>query len=269
MLVFPHAKINLGLYITGKRTDGYHNIETIMWPVPWNDLLEAVPSPDGVFSFRQTGQAPEVAEGDNLVVKAWRLMQGLFNLPPAHIHLHKRIPMGAGLGGGSSDAAHTIVLLNRLFDLGLKTRRMASIATKLGSDCPFFIDGKAHFAAGRGELLSQTHVDLSGLFLGIVKPPVHISTAEAYHNVVPSPAPSRWELPGSDPDHWRNTIGNQFEMHLFPKYPEIATIKEDLYHLNAVYASLTGSGSAVYGLFREKPHMSKWFPGYQTWQGQL
>lgn len=269
MLIFPHAKINLGLYITGKRTDGYHNIETIMWPVRWNDLLEAVPSLDGNFSFRQSGSLPEIKGKANLVVQAWELMRGLFDLPPVHIHLHKRIPMGAGLGGGSSDAAYTILLLNRLFGLGLRTRRMMSIASRLGSDCPFFIDGKAHFAAGRGELLSQTHADLSGYFLGIVKPPVHISTAEAYSAIVPSPAPPRWQLPGNDPDQWRKSIGNQFETYLFPKYPELSGIKEDLYHLNAVYASLTGSGSAIYGLFREKPHMSKWFPGYQTWQGQL
>ncbi len=269
MISFPNAKINFGLYITGVRIDGYHNIESILWPVPWKDILEIIPAPDQRFSFRQTGIKIGGESDENLVVRAWELMKDKYDLPAVHIHLHKIIPMGAGLGGGSSDAAHTIMLLNNLFDLKLNVRSMQRYASRLGSDCPFFIDGKPHFVAGTGTLLAQTQANLSGMHIGIVKPEAHISTAEAYANISPAPAPSGWEKPSDDPSCWKKEVRNQFEDYVLEAGAEIGQLKEKLYHLGAVYASLSGSGSAVYGLFQEAPDMKSWFPEEYCWQGQL
>ncbi len=269
MISYPNAKINFGLYITGKRTDGYHNIESVLWPVPWKDILEIIPATDQRFSFEHSGLQVKGDINDNLVVKAWELMKEKYKLQAVHIHLHKNIPMGAGLGGGSSDAAHTIILLNNLFGLKLNVRTMQRHASRLGSDCPFFIDGRAHFVAGTGSLLAQTQVDLNGMHIGIVKPKVNISTAEAYANILSVPAPAGWEKPGHDPADWKKQVRNQFEDYVLEAHPEISQIKEKLYHLGADYASLTGSGSAVYGLFQEAPDMMSWFPAEHCWQGQL
>ncbi|MFO8054663.1 MAG: 4-(cytidine 5'-diphospho)-2-C-methyl-D-erythritol kinase [Bacteroidales bacterium] len=269
MLVFPNAKINFGLYVVALRRDGFHNIESVLWPVPWHDILEIVPSADGRFSFRQTGLELTTPASGNLVVKAWEQMQQAFDLPMVHIHLHKLIPPGSGLGGGSSDAAHTITALNDLFSLGLRSRRMQKLAANIGSDCPFFIDGKPHFVAGTGTLLSETQVDLKGLHIGIVKPDIQISSARAYQEITPSPAPNNWENPGKNPEKWEENVFNQFETYVFREYPGIRAIKDDMTSLKAVYTSLSGSGSAVYGLFQQKPNMAQWFPQFVTWQGQL
>lgn len=269
MVVFPHAKINIGLYIIAKRHDGYHNLESILYPVPWKDILEMIPAPDGQFHFSQSGSGPDTPKEENLVVKTWQLIKKRYDLPEVHIHLHKNIPFGAGLGGGSSDAAHTILAAEELFKLRISIKRKQRLAGKLGSDCPFFIDGKAHFVAGTGDLLAESRLDLSGFHIGIVKPQVSINTAEAYRRIEPAPAPVRWEAPGNDPANWKGKVRNQFEDYVLPQYPEIAQIKDQLYHLGAVFASLSGSGSAVYGLFREAPDMDSWFAGQTTWQGQL
>lgn len=269
MIKFPHAKINFGLYVIASRQDGYHNIESILWPVPWYDILEIIPAPDKRFSFSQSGNSLDVDGSENLVVKAWELMQKKYDLSPVHIHLHKNIPSGAGLGGGSADAAYTILALSELSGLNLSIKRMQMLAAKLGSDCPFFIDEKPHFVAGKGELLAQTQADLRGYHIGIVKPGLHVSTAEAYKNINAAPSPKRWEFPADNPEEWKYKIRNQFEDYLLVEYPHINTIKGKLYDYGAVYASVTGSGAAVYGLFRESPDMKKWFPKESVWQGQL
>ena len=193
MLLFPNAKINFGLYVVAQRNDGYHNIESILWPVPWKDVLEVVPAQDRKFQFIQTGIPLQVNEESNLVVKVWNYMQVKFSLSPVHIHLHKNIPPGAGLGGGSADAAFTIKALSTLFRLDLSVKRMQRLASKFGSDCPFFIDGKPHFVAGTGTLLAQTKLDLSGYHIGIIKPGISISSAKAYQSVDVKPSPAHWE----------------------------------------------------------------------------
>ena len=269
MILFPHAKINFGLYVVASRQDGYHNIESVLWPVPWYDILEIISAPDKQFSFSHSGYFLDVESSENLVVKAWGMMQKKFELTPVHIHLHKNIPSGAGLGGGSSDAAYTIVALNELFKLKMSRKRMQFLAGKLGSDTPFFIDGNPHFVAGKGELLAQTQVDLSGYHIGIVKPELHISTAEAYKNIESAPSPQRWEFPANEPEKWKYQIRNHFEDYLLVEYPQLNKIKEKLYDHGAFYASVTGSGAAVYGLFRESPDIAKWFPKETGWQGQL
>lgn len=269
MLLFPNSKINFGLYIVAKRNDGYHNIESILWPVPWRDILEVVPAPDGKFQFTQTGIPLQITDENNLVVKVWIFMQERFDLSPVHIYLHKTIPSGAGLGGGSSDAAYTIKALNSLFSLKLSTKRMQSFAAKFGSDCPFFIDEKPHFVAGTGTLLAQTKLDLTGYHIGIIKPDISISSAEAYKNIELKSSPSHWENVTSYPYEWRHKVVNQFEEWLMLKNPELMQFKDKLYSHNAFYASLTGSGAAIYGLFEEAPRMNEWFPDMLTWQGQL
>ncbi|MFO8086200.1 MAG: 4-(cytidine 5'-diphospho)-2-C-methyl-D-erythritol kinase [Bacteroidales bacterium] len=269
MISFPNAKINLGLYVVAKRTDGYHNIESVLWPVPWNDVLEIVRSPNGQFEMGVSGISLDVSREENLVFQAWRLMQDHFSLPAVHIHLHKNIPMGAGLGGGSSDAAFTIKMLNQLFALNLSKRKMQSLARKIGSDCIFFIDNIPRFVAGTGELLSETKADPGGYHIGIIKPSAHISTAEAYQNIMARPAPRGWEKRIRDPRLWKEHIHNQFEEYVMAQYPSLLDVKERMYAYGAIYASLTGSGSAIYGLFNEKPDMAKWFPEFLNWQGRL
>lgn len=269
MIIFPNAKINFGLYVTAQRRDGYHNIESVLYPVPWTDVLEIVPAQDQKFHFQYTGRVLDVADDSNLVVQAWEMMRERFDLPDVHIHLHKIIPPRAGLGGGSSDAAHTILLLDKIFNLHLSTKRKQSLASKLGSDCPFFIDGKPHFVAGTGDLLAQSRVNLNGYHIGIVKPDINISTAAAYNAMKPAPVPEKWELVGDNPEQWQQKVRNQFEDYVMENYTEIFSLKKRFYELDAVYASLTGSGLAIYGLFHEAPEMEKWFPELITWHGQL
>ena len=258
MIVFPNAKINVGLRILNRRDDGYHNIESIMVPVKLADALELTPSADGKFGFTSSGIEIEGDPGDNLCVKAFRLMQSRYQLPEVKIHLHKVIPAGAGLGGGSSDAAFTLRLLNRMFSLRLCNQELGSMAAELGSDCTFFIENRPALAGGRGELLSHADFSLHGYQIAIVKPHFPISTAEAYSLVKPSgiglPLP---EIQGADPEKWKDLLINDFELPVIEKWPEIGDLKQQFMDMGAVYASLSGSGSAVFGLFRSFPHALK------------
>lgn len=249
MLVFPNAKINIGLNITGKREDGFHNLETIMIPVPLTDALEFVESKS--LQFDISGLPIEGNSDNNLVLKAYHLIRQQFDIPPLHIHLHKNIPTGAGLGGGSSDGAFMLKMLNDHFNLGLSITELTELAATLGSDCPFFIQNVPVFATGRGEITEPVDVNLKGYYLLLVKPSFGISTQEAYSKVIP--AKSRLSLKALidfSIGQWKSNIRNQFEKTLFPDHPELAEIKETMYKLGAVYASMTGSGSAIYGLFR-------------------
>lgn len=260
MIVYPIAKINLGLLVTEKRPDGFHNIETVFYPVPIQDALEVVKS--DTFSIAITGIDLKEDFEKNLVVKAYQLLQSDFQLPPVKIHLHKNIPVGAGLGGGSSDAAYMLLLLNELFQLKLSEEQLLAYALQLGSDCPFFIQQKPAFARGRGELLEEVQVNLSDYYLAVVKPPIHISTPEAYKNIVPGM--SRMSLKALiqfSVSKWKGNLQNQFEQVVFEKHPEVKSIKEKLYQLGATFALMSGSGSAVYGLFRsEKKNLAAHFP---------
>ncbi|RED93376.1 4-(cytidine 5'-diphospho)-2-C-methyl-D-erythritol kinase [Marinoscillum furvescens] len=255
MLSFPNAKINLGLYILSRRPDGYHNIESCFYPIPWKDVLEIIPA--DTFRFTSTGlEIPGDASG-NLCVKAYELLNVAFKLPPVHIHLHKVIPMGAGLGGGSADGAFTLKVLNELFELQLSTTDLQGYAAKLGSDCPFFIENLPTIATGTGTTFSQTDLDLSGYWIALKHPGIHIGTKEAYANVIPTTPKNELTSVLAEPIHqWKGVLLNDFEASVCPNHPAITSAKEDLYNAGALYASMTGSGSTVYGLFKSKPELT-------------
>ncbi len=251
VVLFPNAKINIGLHVTAKRPDGFHAIETLFYPVSLHDVLEIVPA--GKFTVALSGLAVAGAVDDNLCVKAYRLLQKDFGLPPVGIYLHKAIPSGAGLGGGSSDAAHTLTLLNTLFRLNLSTQQLAGYASLLGSDCPFFIYNKPMYATGRGEQLTAANIDLQTYHIVLLKPPVFISTAEAYAGVRPKqPAKPLCDLLQYPIREWEKTIANDFEQSVFEKFPALAQSKQQLYAAGAVYAAMSGSGSAIFGLFESE-----------------
>lgn len=251
MVSFPPGKINLGLNILRKRSDGYHDIETCFYPVPWTDILEIIPSDE--FSFSLSGDSIPGEGHDNLCVKAYRMMQAVYSLPPVKMHLHKIIPMGAGLGGGSSDAAWTLRLLNDIFGLNLAKEVLKEYAARLGSDCAFFIDDIPMIGSGRGEVLTPVKISLKGKFMVIVKPEVHVSTADAYRGVVPQERQKTIiEVLGMPVADWRSNLTNDFEHTIATKFPVILKIKEALYNRGALYASMSGSGSAVYGIFQDQ-----------------
>ncbi len=256
MISFPNAKINLGLYITEKRTDGFHNLETVFFPVGWSDALEIAHSDK--LCFTTSGIAISGSPESNLVMKAYSLLQKDFDLPQLKIHLHKQIPFGAGLGGGSADGAFMLRMLNHRFNLNISQAKLLEYAAVLGSDCPFFILNKPVFATGRGEIMNEINLNVKGLYLLLVKPSLEVSTARAFQNVVPQkPAVSLSELINLPVQDWKSNLVNQFESSVFPQYPEIAEIKAKLYDMGAVYASMSGSGSCVFGLFNELPESTE------------
>lgn len=252
MVVFPQSKINLGLNIVNKRTDGYHNIQSIMVPIGWTDILETVPSRNSVTTLHLSGTPVNCPPEKNLVMKAMREIETVTGpLPPTDIYLHKTVPDGAGLGGGSADAAAMVRALNSLYALGLNEGQMWKICSRIGADCPFFLHPAAMIASDTGTTLQPIELpSLKNLNIIVAKPDTHVSTAEAYARVTPTG--EEWDLRFiaqlSAPD-WRSTIRNVFEYSLFPTHPEISRIKEYFYSIGAVYASMSGSGAAVYGLF--------------------
>ncbi len=264
MVVFPKAKINIGLRIVEKRPDGFHNIETFFYPVDLADALEFVVRKDGrkSDSLKVTGVMDDNDPENNLVMKAVRLMRESFDFPWLKIHLHKAIPVGAGLGGGSSDAAGMLRALNRYFRFGLNSEELRSFAGRLGSDAPFFIDSTPSFAEGVGNILSEVPLDLNDYTICLLYPGLNINTSEAYAGCIPGRSRSSLKQYLDMPlDEWRGKMVNDFEANVFQKYPEIGEIKLALYEAGALYASLSGSGSTVYGIFREETtlpdHLSK------------
>jgi len=270
MVFFPNAKINLGLFVSTKRIDGYHNIESVLFPVGLCDALEIAASPDSKFHFSTSGLYIPGNPEDNLIVKAWKMICRDFNLPPVQIQLHKVIPMGAGLGGGSSDAAFAIRLINHHFDLGLTSEKMMNYATRLGMDCPFFILNKPARASERGDKLKALNLDLSGKFLVLVKPACHVKTIEAYAGLKPSqPDGEISEIITKPVSNWKMILKNDFEKTVFQKFPEIGEIKNQLYKSGALYASMSGSGSAVFGIFEHKIDLQKQFCNKFYWHEWL
>ena len=270
MLAFPNAKINLGLNVTGKRNDGFHDIETVFYPVSYRDSLEIVPSESVQTGFHSSGLPIPGEVEQNLCIRAYNLLAHNFKISPVNIHLQKVIPMGAGLGGGSSDAAATIRIINELFQLSLTPAAMIEYARKLGSDCAFFIENKPVFATGRGDQFTDIELTLAGYSILIVVPPVHVGTAEAYQQIIPyKPGESILSMLKLSPDEWKGRLVNDFELPVFLCYPEIRQIKETLYAEGAVYAAMSGSGSAVYGLFNGKLPDLNVFQGCITWTGVM
>lgn len=275
MIVYPNAKINIGLNVVERRPDGYHNLETVFYPINLQDAIEikniegAVP--ECGYQLKVSGTILDGTPEDNLVVKAYKLLKKEFGLPPVSIFVYKHIPTGAGLGGGSSDAAFTIKMLNERFGLGLDVKQMEAYSAELGADCAFFIENKPVFATGIGNVFHDLSLSLSGKSLVLVKPDIFVSTRDAYAAVVPHrPETSLPELLSKPLETWKDTVVNDFEASVFPKYPEIAAIKDKLYDMGAVYASMSGSGSSVYGIFDEPvEYADEVFSGYFCRQRNL
>lgn len=278
-ILFPEAKINLGLFVTRKREDGYHILQTLFYPIDWRDALEILPSDEqpGTVSFNQTGIVVNCDPEQNLCVKAYRLLQQRFpDLPAVKMHLEKQVPFGAGLGGGSSDGAHALLMLRKLFDLPVSDEDLEAMAAKMGADCAFFCrcanqyntnnnDGQltAQYCEGVGHELEYHPLSLKGKYLVIVKPPFGVSTKEAYSNVHPmKPETDLCVLLNKPVESWRDCIKNDFEDSVFPLHPELQEVKDTLYKQGAIYASMSGSGSALFGIFDREPE------NYNTWFGK-
>lgn len=271
MLCFPNAKINLGLNIVEKRPDGFHNIETVFYPIPLCDALEIAESDSNQqYEFSASGIPIEIDPSENIVIKAFDLMASKFDIPPTAIHLHKNIPFGAGLGGGSADAAYMIKMLNDFYSLGLSSQELEEYAIKIGSDCPVFIKNKAVFAEGKGEIFSSIQIDLKDYYLVLIKPDIHISTPEAYAGVSPKkPQKSVKELINLPIEDWKETIFNDFEDSIFPNHPELQTLKEELYESGAIYAAMSGSGSSMFGIYKHEPIVRDEWKRHFIWSGKL
>lgn len=252
MITFPNAKINLGLNIVEKRPDGYHNLETVFYPVQIEDALEVniLNRSDEKFRLHQAGLEIAGEAANNLVVKAYQLLDERFNLPPVDIHLFKHIPSGAGMGGGSSDAAYMLKLLNEMFYLNLTPENLEEYAAKLGADCAFFIRNTPTYAEGIGNVFSPLALSLKGYRIVVVKPDIFVSTCQAFSLI----KPHRQEVPLKEVvkrpvEEWKELMVNDFEESVFPQYPYIKEIKDELYKQGALYAAMTGSGSSVFGIF--------------------
>lgn len=252
MICYPNAKINIGLSVVNKRKDGYHNIETIFYPISFCDILEIVENnKNNVNNYSQSGLKIGDIFSNNLCLKAYQLIAKDINIPNVNIHLHKQIPIGAGLGGGSSDAAYTLITLNSLFNLGLSNYSLKQYAEKLGSDCALFIDNNPQFGEGRGEILYPININLTNYTIVLVKPDINVSTVEAYSCITPQKPIFNLKNINSLPiEQWRSNVFNDFENTIFKKYKQIEQIKDKLYNLGSIYCSMSGSGSTVFGIFK-------------------
>lgn len=270
MILFPNAKINIGLSVIRKRCDGFHDIETIMYPIGLYDALEYIEETEGtipgnITTITYSGNVS--ITGQEICLKVIQMLEEMFPLPSLKIHLLKKIPVGAGLGGGSSDAAFLLISLNKKYSLGLSRDQLEELAGRIGGDCPFFIRNKPCFISGKGELLRDIPIKLDGYWLFLVYPGIIISTKEAYQQVIPGEkSVTLHDLVQQPPDKWRNTIKNQFEDSVFRKYPVLAEIKDELYRMGAVYSSMSGSGSGIYGIFNSEVKIPEKFKSYFTYQ---
>lgn len=270
MISFPNAKINLGLDIIEKRDDGFHNISSCFYPIPLRDVLEIIVSDK--FNLEMTGLQIPGDKNQNLVVKAYKLLKKDFGLPDISVHLHKNIPSEAGLGGGSSDGASMLRMLNEFFDLFLNDSVLADYAAKLGSDCPFYVYNKPAMISGRGETIDEIDVELKGHLLYLIKPDIAVSTIDAYRRIRPSKPENdiRAIISGNPIVFWRDLLKNDFEEVIFGSHPLLSELKRKLYEMGALYVSMTGSGSALYGIFKDQPNSIDGLPdNYFTWIGEL
>jgi len=270
LIVFPNCKINIGLQVLRKRGDGYHDIASVFYPVPLRDALEIVPQPPTSFpSIQYYGLPINGSDASNLCIQAWQLLKKDFpDLPPVQIHLLKNIPMGAGLGGGSADGACMLQLLNTRYQLQLPEERLMAYALQLGSDCPFFIINQPCYATGRGEILTPVQLDLSGYQLVLVHPGIHVVTGWAFSRIAINDSPPTGtvlrEAVMQPITQWRHHLINDFEQPVFEAYPPLKSIKEDLYALGAVYASMSGSGSTIFGIFNRNINLTSGLPAHYT-----
>ncbi|MBR8536006.1 4-(cytidine 5'-diphospho)-2-C-methyl-D-erythritol kinase [Carboxylicivirga sediminis] len=271
MICYPNAKINIGLNVVEKRPDGYHNLETIFFPIPLTDALETVHNPESKepYLFSSSGIDIDAKPEENICIKAFELLKANYELPPVNIHLHKMIPFGAGLGGGSADGAFMLNLLKKEFELDVTEEELQELAAQLGADCAFFIKNKPSYATGIGNILQDVELDLSDYYIALIKPPIHVSTPDAYRGITPTPSShSLTELIQLPVEQWKHHIKNDFEQSVFAKYPEIGKIKMELYEAGASYACMSGSGSSVFGLFKTEPSLNM-PPSCFTWIKKL
>lgn len=267
MIQFPGSKINIGLNILRQRNDGFHDIESVFYPVRWSDIVEVVPSNEPKFTM--SGLPVSGSISDNLCLRALeRIDPG--NDHPVHIHLHKTVPMGAGLGGGSADGTAVLELFNRTFNLGHSQSTLMKWAAELGSDCPFFVRHEPQYVTGRGERLEKVDIDLSDYYILIVHPGIHVSTKDAYSMAIKGePAYGLREVIKAPVEEWKEVLINGFEAPMIDSYPEIGEIRDKMYADGGLYASMTGSGSAVYGIFKEKQETDGWPGNYAVWSGTM
>ena len=270
MIKFPNAKINIGLNITEKRSDGFHNIETIFYPIKLSDILEIKITKEK-YSITTTGISIDNGlNKNNICTQAFELLKKQYSIDPAQIHLHKIIPTGAGLGGGSSDAAFTLSMLNTIMKLNLSISDLQQLAEQTGSDCPFFIVNKPAYATGKGTVLTPVDIQLKGYFMVLVYHPITINTANAYKKIIPKKTAQKLpELIQTPIENWKENIKNDFEKIIFIQHPEIKMIKTQLYDSGALFASMSGSGSAVYGIFKNEIDLSGIFKNYFIWSGWM
>jgi 4-diphosphocytidyl-2-C-methyl-D-erythritol kinase len=268
LLYFPNAKINIGLNILSKREDSYHNIESVFFPIPLKDVLEIIPATK--FEFTYSGV--KNIEGTHLCEKAYNLLKAKYDFSPVKCHLHKAIPIGGGIGGGSADASFMLKALNSFFNLKISNARLKEFALEIGSDCPFFIDNTAKHVTGRGEIMEEVNLSLKGYYLVLINKRIHISTKEAYLglSIQEKENTSLKQIIGNTPvSEWKDHIKNDFEDSIFKKYPEIENIKADLYHKGALYASMSGTGSTVYGIFKNEINLEDFPSNYFKFQVEL
>ncbi len=268
MVCFPNAKINIGLNVLAKRDDGYHDIESLFYPVSWCDTLEVMRAEgDGEIKLSLLGNPIPGSAETNLCYKAYTLLDKEYKLPSVNVWLLKTIPTGAGLGGGSADAAFLLKLLNQLFQLKLGEKELRFFASQIGSDCSFFIENRPSVVTGKGDIITPVNIDLSKYYITIVYPPIHVDTKNAYSHITPSEREySLKDIVTSSPiSSWKDAIVNDFEEPIFNIHPHLAEIKRQLYDEGALYASMTGSGAALYAIFEEKPNLAVKFPSCKVW----
>ncbi|MGM0529921.1 MAG: 4-(cytidine 5'-diphospho)-2-C-methyl-D-erythritol kinase [Bacteroidota bacterium] len=271
MIFFPNAKINIGLYITDKRNDGYHNLETIFYPLSLTDILEIQKRKANQRIFNNTGIRLPVMTEQNLCYRAYQLIQQHHSIPEINFHLHKIIPYGAGLGGGSSDASFTLKALNQLFQLNIRNDALKDMAEQIGSDCPFFIDNKPSIAREKGNKTEPIHLSIKGLYLLLVVPAIQIDTQTAYKGIKPRKRekPLKEVVLNEPIENWNDQVTNDFENHILKAYPLLKQIKQKLSEMGAVFTSLSGSGSAIYGIFKKKPTAENELRQHFTWIEKL
>lgn len=270
MISFPNCKINLGLHITGKRTDGFHNLESVFLPVQLTDALEVKTASTTSLTIHNLKVEGDITS--NLIYKAWELLNDKYAIPPVEIHLIKNIPAGGGLGGGSADGSFMLNLLNEYFQLNLEFDVLEQYAAQLGSDCPFFIRNQPALVTGRGEFITPIELQLSAYKVVLINPGIHISTAEAFKHIIPTPIDFNLKtvIESKDFTQWRIAIKNDFETGVFKQYPQLADLKNTLYQNGALYASMTGTGSTVYGLFEKEQEITLSLDNsYKIWEVSL
>jgi 4-diphosphocytidyl-2-C-methyl-D-erythritol kinase len=270
MVCFPNAKINIGLNITNKRKDGFHDIETVFYPINLCDILEFIENGTNSVNFTNSGIIVDSPPENNLIIKAYNLIKEKYKIPGLDIHLHKKIPYGAGLGGGSSNAAFMLKMLNENFELKISENELIEISRKIGSDCAFFIKNKAVFASEKGDVFTEININLKEKYIYLIKPENGVGTKDAYSKVIPQKSKTELKIDIlKNIESWKETIKNDFEKSVFDILPEIKEIKEILYKNGAIYSSMSGSGSSVYGIFSEKPKEIKEFENYFSFKEKL